>query len=102
MPPKVMLAKCIGCRMCETICPGDLMVVGLDRKAYCRDPRDCWDCMACTKSCPKGAIEIRIPYQIGYHSAKLVPKMEEGQITWNCVDINGKEETFIVKNYNNK
>lgn len=100
MPPKVILNKCTGCRTCETICPGDLMVVGTDQKAYCRDLRDCWDCMACTKSCPVGAIETRVPYQLGYHQAKLIPKMEKNQVIWTCVDINGKEDTFIVKNNN--
>jgi len=41
-----------------------------------------------------------MPYQIGYHPAKLIPTMKEKSIDWTCVDINGKVEKFIVKTHN--
>ena len=46
------------------------------------------------------AIETRIPYQLGYHGAKLVPFMGKGTITWICTDINGNEERFKYRNRN--
>ena len=44
------------------------------------------------------AIETRIPYQLGYHGAKLVPFMGKGTITWICTDIYGNEERFKYRN----
>ena len=99
MPSFVIVEKCDGCKaekesLCEQICPGDLMTLSEDKKGYCRMPRDCWDCMSCIKACPKGALETRIPYQLGYHVARLIPMMGTNTITWTCIDINGKKETF--------
>lgn len=99
MPPKVEREKCDGCKaeketLCEQVCPGDLMTLDENKKAICRMPRDCWDCMSCVKICPKGALETRIPYQIGFHGAKLIPLMGTDTITWTLIDINGKVERF--------
>jgi len=99
MPPVVVASKCTGCGACENICPGDLMAVEKG-KACCRTKRDCWDCMSCVKACPAQAIEIRIPYQLGYYPAKLVPEVKEKSIIWTCTDIYGKVEQFHVKTRN--
>jgi adenylylsulfate reductase subunit B len=96
MPPMIVTQLCIGCGACENICPGDLMEVK-EGKAFCRSRRDCWDCMSCVKACPVQALEIRIPYQLGYYPAKLIPVMKEKEISWSVTDINGKEEKFIIK-----
>jgi adenylylsulfate reductase subunit B len=53
--------------------------------------------MSCTKACPMKAIETRIPYQLGYHGAKLVPFVGKDTITWICTDIHGTEERFKYK-----
>lgn len=104
MPPRVNPKRCTGCpdlpeSRCEEACPGDLMVVDdATHRARCRSTRDCWDCMSCTKACPNGAIETRIPYQLGYHKATLRPIMGKGRIVWKCVDINGKEYTYEYRN----
>ena len=102
MPPKVDQSKCDGCQaqdepLCEQVCPGNLMTLDASGKAICREMRDCWDCMSCTKVCPKGAIETRVPYQLGYHGASLTPMMGTNSITWTSVDINGQVERFRVK-----
>lgn len=103
MPPHVNPKKCNGCEgrtesFCEEICPGDLMFVGEDGKAHCRSLRDCWDCMCCTKACPRKAIETRIPFQLGYVGARLVPFVGRNAITWKCTDIHGKTEIFKYRN----
>lgn len=96
MPPIVKTDKCVGCGACEDICPGDLMVLR-DGKAAIRSSRDCWDCMSCVKACPSKALEIRIPYQLGYYPASLKPEVRGKEIVWTVTDIRGKEETFAVK-----
>ncbi len=70
------------------------MTLDGSRKAMCRAPRDCWDCMSCVKVCPVGALETRIPYQLGYHVAKLIPMMGTDTITWTCIDLDGKVERY--------
>ena len=102
MPPRVDFTKCDGCKaqdepLCEQVCPGDLMTLGENGKAMCRKTSDCWDCMSCTKICPVGAIETRIPYQLGYHGAKLIPLVGTNTITWTSIDINNKVERFRFK-----
>lgn len=104
MPPIVNLKKCTGCSgrdesCCENICPGDLMAVNPETgKAYCRSPQECWDCMSCIKACPNGALETKIPYQLGYYKATLRPFMGKNTVTWKCRDIYGNEMTYKTKN----
>jgi adenylylsulfate reductase subunit B len=102
MPPKVDRTKCDGCKaqaepLCEQVCPGDPMTLDEAKKAYCRASRDCWDCMSCTKACPVGAIETRVPYQLGYHGAKLIPMVGTNSITWTSIDLHGQVERFRFK-----
>ncbi|MBI4785895.1 MAG: 4Fe-4S binding protein [Chloroflexi bacterium] len=103
MPPRINKEKCDGCKaehepLCEQVCPGDLMTLNAQTsKAYCRFTRDCWDCMSCVKICPQGAIETRLPYQLGYYPAKLIPLMGTNKITWTSIDINGNVERFVVQ-----
>ncbi len=106
MPPKVDQQKCDGCKgekeaLCEAICPGDLMYLKEDSlKADCRSPRDCWDCMSCVKACPQGAIETRLPYQLGYYPAKLIPLLGSTRVSWTCIGQDEKVERFSYKNRN--
>jgi adenylylsulfate reductase subunit B len=67
MPPRVDGGLCDGCRgmvaRCEAVCPGDLIVLDPQTlRAFCREPLDCWDCCACVKACPRGAVEPRLAY----------------------------------------
>lgn len=99
----VNINRCCGCLgfeepKCVKACPGDLMVVDQTRrKAYIREPRDCWDCMACVKECPTGALETRLPYQIADYKAVLKPEVKKDRIRWTCIDKHGKKEEFDIK-----
>ena len=82
---------------------GILLRAGLPRrshggKAYCRATNECWDCMSCVKACPCGALETRIPYQLGYYKATLRPIMGKDCITWKCRDIHGRESVYKYVN----
>lgn len=35
--------KCAGCGQCSIVCPGSLIKMGEDKKAYMKYPKDCWD-----------------------------------------------------------
>ena len=105
MPPKINKKSCTGClgkeeAFCEEICPGNLMTRGSDGKSLCRTARDCWDCMSCVKACPRGAISTVLPYQLGYFGASMKAVVGEDQITWMCVDLDGREQKFSFKTKN--
>lgn len=55
--------KCIGCGLCEKVCPGGILHLSADRKCE-MDEIDsfgwngCWKCEHCLAVCPRGAISI--------------------------------------------
>ena len=50
--------KCIGCRMCETVCPHSVFKME-DGKAVIADKDACMECGACSKNCPVEAITVK-------------------------------------------
>ena len=44
-------SKCAGCGQCSIVCPGSLIKMGEDKKAYIKYPKDCWGCSSCLKEC---------------------------------------------------
>lgn len=103
MPPYVIPDQCDGCQgerepLCELVCPGNLMVIEEPTgKAVCRDVGDCWDCMTCTKYCPRQAIQTRIQYQLAFVPGKLVPVVGPHSVTWTLIDCRGHVERFIMR-----
>lgn len=49
--------KCIGCGMCETVCPHRVFAV-TEGKAAIADRDRCIECGACSRNCPVAAIEV--------------------------------------------
>ncbi|MFZ5652772.1 MAG: 4Fe-4S binding protein [Bacillota bacterium] len=103
MPPKIDPTKCDGCQgesepLCEQVCPGNLMILEKDTsKAIIRDPGDCWDCMTCTKACPRQAIQTVLQYQLAYFPGKLIPLVGTNSVTWTSIDCHGRVERFVMK-----
>ena len=54
--------------------------------------------MTSVKAYPCGALETRIPYQLGYYKATLRPIMGKDCITWKCRDIHGRESVYKYVN----
>lgn len=51
--------QCIGCGVCELICPADIIRMSQKtRKAVILYAKDCWTCFSCELECPVGAIEV--------------------------------------------
>lgn len=48
---------CVGCGMCETVCPHGVFAVA-DRKASFTDRDLCMECGACATNCPVQAITV--------------------------------------------
>lgn len=50
-------AKCVGCGMCETVCPHRVFLVR-EKKAAIGDRDACMECGACAQNCPANAIAV--------------------------------------------
>lgn len=57
--------KCIGCGRCKNVCPGNLIKLDADNRAFIKYPEDCWGCTSCIKDCPAHAIEFFLGADIG-------------------------------------
>ncbi len=55
MPPVVNMDLCNGCKLCDLLCPIDVIhMVG--KEPEIRYPDECWYCGVCRQDCPKDAI----------------------------------------------
>ncbi|BAF58421.1 MAG: 4Fe-4S binding protein [Pelotomaculum sp.] len=103
MAVRVNRSLCNGCGdmaepMCVAVCPGDLLYRDESNRCAVRDWRDCWDCAACVKECPRQAIEMFLPVQIGGRGSTLTARSGRGRITWKLTRPDGKEEIFEIIN----
>lgn len=81
---------------CAEVCPGDLLYRDTDNKCSVRDHRDCWDCASCIKECPRQAIEIRLPVQVGGRGSALKAKSFKDRIVWSLTKPDGSVEMFDI------
>ena len=49
---------CVGCSICEMICPGDVIVMDDEKIARIKYAQDCWTCFSCELACPVKAIDV--------------------------------------------
>ncbi len=75
-------AGCIGCRRCVEICPGNIIKLSEDGKAYLKRPEECWNCTSCLKECPKGAISLVLAPEMGGTGARLRAERKGGVTVW--------------------
>lgn len=54
---KLDAALCVGCGMCETVCPHRIFEVH-EKKAAISDFDACMECGACAQNCPAEAISV--------------------------------------------
>ena len=94
--------RCIGCRKCVEVCPGNLLICK-NSKAEIRDVRDCWGCTACVKICPRDAIHFYLAADLGGSGGKLFARDSQDTLTWILKLPNGIEKQIVVdKNQSNK
>jgi len=54
---KLEVEKCVGCRLCATVCPHAVFVIE-DQKARIVDLDLCMECGACVGNCPTSALSV--------------------------------------------
>ncbi len=100
MPTYVNPNKCDGCKAldkpaCQYICPSDIM--HLDKaigKAFNIEPDMCWECYACVKTCPQGAIAMRGYGDVMPMGASLTPLRATDSIMWTVKYRDGQTKRF--------
>lgn len=92
--------KCIGCGLCHDVCPGTLIKIGPDRKAYIKYPRDCWGCTSCLKECPAHAIRFFLGADIGGRGGlvhvEVVGPRSEARLRWILERADGTVATIEI------
>ena len=92
--------KCIGCGKCRNACPGTLIKMDENKKAYIKYPKDCWGCTSCIKECPVYAINFFLGADIGGMGSNVHTEKEGDILHWIInkpdgktinIDINQKE-----------
>ena len=88
--------KCVGCRMCTQVCPGSLIKLDQEGKAYIKYQKDCWGCVSCVKECKKDAIDFYLGADIGGRGSKMRVKSQGDMIYWNIERPDGEIETIEI------
>ena len=92
--------KCIGCGKCHDVCPGTLIKINENKKAFIKYPKDCWGCTSCIKECPVHAISFFLGEDIGGKGSKVHTEKVNGLVRWivefpdgsvKIIDIDPKE-----------
>ena len=71
--------KCIGCGRCHDVCPGTLIKINENKKAFIKFPKDCWGCTSCIKECPVHAIRFFLGEDIGGKGCKVHTEKVKGE-----------------------
>ena len=88
--------KCVGCGKCHDVCPGTLIKIDTDKKAYIKYPKDCWGCTSCIKECPVSAINFFLGADIGGRGSVMTVEKDGQFNNWNIVKPDGELKTIIV------
>ncbi len=91
--------ECIGCGKCQQVCPGSLIKIGDDNKAYIKYPKDCWGCTSCIKECPVDALRFYLGADIGGKGSSLYTQKRGDILKWIVVKFDGSR---IITDINTK
>ena len=89
-------SKCVGCGQCSIVCPGSLIKMGEDRKAYIKYPKDCWGCSSCLKECKFEAIALYLGADMGGMGSKMSVASREQYLDWKIEKRDGTVETIVI------
>lgn len=92
--------KCISCNKCVNTCPGNLIYLDDNKKAYIKYPEDCWGCTSCLKECNFAAIDFFLGEDIGGLGSVSHTEDKGHILTWKITKNDG-EEVIIDINKNN-
>ena len=89
-------SKCVGCGKCHEVCPGTLIKLDENKRAYIKYPRDCWGCTSCIKECRHDAIRFFLGADMGGRGASMVVSEKPDISTWTVEKPDGTKITIQV------
>lgn len=87
---------CIGCGRCHDVCPGTLIHIGEEKKAFIKYPKNCWGCTSCLKECPVHAISFYLGADMGGRGSLLHTEKEGDILRWIVDKPDGTAEEIRV------
>lgn len=88
--------KCKACGACEKVCPGSLIKLREDKKAYMKYPKDCWGCSSCIKECHFGAIALYLGADMGGMGSKMTVLSKDDKLYWTMERQDGSTEQVVI------
>ena len=88
--------KCKSCTKCTAVCPGSLIELDENKKAYIRYPKDCWGCCSCIKECKVDAIALYLGADMGGMGSKMSVASREQYLDWKIEKRDGTVETIVI------
>ena len=89
--------QCVGCGKCSMVCPGSLIHMNADGKAFIKYPKDCWGCTSCIKECRHDAIRFFLGADVGGRGASMVVSEKPDISTWTVEKPDGTKITIQLK-----
>lgn len=100
MSIQINQSHCISCKKCVSICPGNLIQINAQNKAYIKSPAECWGCASCVKECPVQAIKLYLGADINGDGATTYAIYKKETIQWVIETKNGEKREIIINRNN--
>lgn len=96
MSISINVNNCIGCKKCINVCPGSLIKLDENNKAFIKYPKDCWGCSSCIKECESCAISFFLGADIGGKGSLMTADFGKDEVTWNIKESNGTTHNIEI------
>lgn len=96
MSIRIKSEKCVGCRKCIEVCPGNLIKTDRQGKAVIKREKDCWGCTSCLKECKAGAVQFFLGADIGGRGSSLSVETKGDIRIWTVTDPGGNIKQIEV------
>ena len=88
--------KCVGCKRCIEACPGNLIKLNEQGKAWIKHEKDGWGCTSCLKECKVDAIAFFLGADIGGRGSTLSVTQKGDMNIWKVENPAGEIQTIEV------
>ena len=88
--------QCVGCGKCSMVCPGSLIHMNADGKAFIKYPKDCWGCTSCLKECAVHAIRFYLGADMGGMGSLVHTEKEGDVLRWIIDHPDGKTSEIRI------
>ena len=88
--------QCVGCGKCSMVCPGSLIHMNADGKAFIKYPKDCWGCTSCVKECRAEAIDFFLGVDIGGRGSTLTTREDGDYRLWTVTAPDGNKTVVRI------